>query len=45
LLEKFEKGLRTKISEKNSGRILSLFADSPRLLDTPVDEFMDLFVV
>jgi 2-methylcitrate dehydratase len=45
LLEKFEKSLRSKISEKNSGCILSLFGDSPRLLDTPVDEFMDLFVV
>ena len=45
LLEKFEKGLRTKISEKTSGRILALFADSQRLLDSPVDEFMDLFVV
>jgi 2-methylcitrate dehydratase len=45
LFEKFEKSLRSKISEKNSGRILSLFADSSRLLDTPVDEFMDLFVV
>ena len=45
LFEKFEKSLRSKISEKNSGRILSLFADPPRLLDTPVDEFMDLFVV
>ena len=45
LFEKFEKSLRSKISEKNSGRILSLFADPPRLLDTPVDKFMDLFVV
>ncbi|MBV8101454.1 MAG: MmgE/PrpD family protein, partial [Verrucomicrobia bacterium] len=45
LFEKFETSLRGKISEKNSGRILSLFADSPRLLDTPVDEFIDLFVV
>jgi 2-methylcitrate dehydratase len=45
LLEKFEKSLRDKISEKNSDRILSLFADSPRLLDTAVDELMDLFVV
>jgi 2-methylcitrate dehydratase len=45
LFEKFEKSLRNKISEKNSDRILSLFADSPRLLDTAVDELMDLFVV
>jgi 2-methylcitrate dehydratase len=45
LFQKFEKSLRNKISEKNSGRILALFADSPRLLDTPVDELMDLFVV
>jgi 2-methylcitrate dehydratase len=45
LLEKFEKNLRSKISEKNSDRILTLFADSARLSDTPVDEFMDLFVV
>jgi 2-methylcitrate dehydratase len=45
LFEKFEKSLRSKISEKNSGRIRSLFGDSPRLLDTPVNEFMDLFVV
>ena len=45
LFEKFEKSLRNRISEKNSDRILSLFADSARLLDTPVDDFMDLFVV
>jgi 2-methylcitrate dehydratase PrpD len=45
LFEKFEKSLRSKISEKNSGRILSLFGDSSRLLDTPVDEFMALFAV
>jgi 2-methylcitrate dehydratase len=45
LFEKFEKSLRNKISEKNSDRILAIFADSPRLRDTPVDEFMDLFVV
>ncbi|HYZ71563.1 MAG TPA: 2-methylcitrate dehydratase, partial [Chthoniobacterales bacterium] len=45
LLAKFEKSLRSKISEKNSGRILALFADLSRLLDTPVDEFLDLFVV
>jgi 2-methylcitrate dehydratase len=45
LFEKFEKSLRSKISEKTSGRILSLFADSSRLLDTPVDEFMALFAV
>jgi 2-methylcitrate dehydratase len=45
LSEKFEKSLRSKISEKNSGRILSLFGDSSRLLDTPVDEFMALFAV
>jgi 2-methylcitrate dehydratase len=45
LFEKFEKSLRNKISEKNSGRVLSLFADSPRLLETAVDELMDLFVV
>jgi 2-methylcitrate dehydratase len=45
LFRKFEKGLRNRISEKNSERILSLFADSPRLLDTRVDELMDLFVV
>jgi 2-methylcitrate dehydratase len=45
LFEKFEKSLRSKISEKNSNRILSLFADSSRLRDTPVGEFMDLFAV
>ena len=45
LFEKFEKGLRSKISGKNSDSIAALFADSPRLMDTPVDEFMDLFVV
>jgi 2-methylcitrate dehydratase len=45
LFEKFEKNLRSKISEKNSGCILSLFGDSPHLFDTPVDEVMDLFVV
>jgi 2-methylcitrate dehydratase len=45
LFEKFNKSLRSKISEKNSDRIAALFADSPRLMDTRVDEFMDLFVV
>ena len=45
LFEKFEKSLRSKISEKNSDRILALLSDSPRLLPTPVDEFMNLFVV
>jgi 2-methylcitrate dehydratase len=45
LFEKFEKSLRSKISEKNSARILALFADPPRLRDTPVSEFMELFVV
>src|SRR5258708_27838211 len=45
LFEKFEKSLRGKISEKNSNRILSLFADSTRLRDAPVDGFMDLFVM
>jgi 2-methylcitrate dehydratase len=45
LLQKFEKSLRSKISEKESDRILQLFADAPRLLDTPVHELLDLFVV
>ena len=45
LLEKFEKSLRSKISEKNSNRILALFADASRLRETPVNEFMDLFVL
>jgi 2-methylcitrate dehydratase len=45
LSEKFEKSLRSKISEKNSERILKLFGETPRLLNTPVDEFMDLFAV
>jgi 2-methylcitrate dehydratase len=45
LFEKFEKSLRSKISEENSNRIVSLFADSSRLRDTPVDGFMDLFVM
>jgi 2-methylcitrate dehydratase PrpD len=45
LFEKFEKSLRSKISEENSNRIVSLFADSSRLRATPVDGFMDLFVI
>lgn len=45
LFEKFERSLRSKISEKNSNRILALFADPPRLQGTPVAELMDLFVV
>jgi 2-methylcitrate dehydratase len=45
LFEKFEKSLRSKISAENCDRILALFADSPRLLSTPIDELMDLFVV
>ena len=45
LFEKFDKSLRSKISGKNSDSIAALFADSPRLMDTHVDEFMDLFVV
>ena len=45
LLRKFERSLRNRISEKNSDRILALFADTPLLLNTPVDQLMDLFVV
>ena len=45
LFEKFERSLRSKISEKNSNRVLALFADPLRLQDTPVAELMDLFVV
>src|SRR5260370_2012724 len=45
LFEKFQKSLRSNIAVQNSNRILSLFADSSRLRDTPVDGFMDLFVM
>ena len=45
LFEKFERSLRSKVSDKKARHILALFADAPRLRDTPVDEFMDLFVV
>lgn len=45
LFEKFEKSLRSKISAANSDRILGLFADSPRLLNTRVDKFLDLLVI
>jgi 2-methylcitrate dehydratase len=45
LVRKFERSLRNRISEKNSDRILALFADKPQLLNTPVDKLMDLFVV
>ena len=45
LFEKFERSLRSKISEKNTHRVLALFADPVRLQDTPVAELMDLFVV
>jgi 2-methylcitrate dehydratase len=45
LFEKFERSVRSKISEKNSNRVLALFADPLRLQDTPVAELMDLFVV
>ena len=45
LLEKFEKSLSSKISLGQSDRILELFADRPKLLDTRVDKFLDLFVI
>jgi 2-methylcitrate dehydratase len=45
LLKKFEANLRSKISPKNADRILALFVDTPRLLETQIDRLMDLFVV
>jgi 2-methylcitrate dehydratase len=44
LLAKFEKNLRSRLSAPAVGRILEACADQARLEQTPVDEFVSLFV-
>jgi hypothetical protein len=45
LLEKFERNLRGRIPTRNADAILMLCTDRVRLEATPVNRFMDLFVV
>jgi 2-methylcitrate dehydratase len=44
LLAKFEKNLRTRLSDRAVGRILEVCGGQARLEQTPVDEFVSLFV-
>ena len=46
LLEaKFRTNLARRFPEKQRGAILELFRDSQRLEATPVNEFVDMFVI
>jgi 2-methylcitrate dehydratase len=45
LLEKFEKNLRSRIPAQKAGEILDLCKQPGRLEKTPVNEFMEMFVV
>jgi 2-methylcitrate dehydratase len=45
LLEKFERNVKGRIPPRNADFILALCADQARLEPTPVDRFMNLFVV
>ncbi len=45
LVEKFKTNLARRFPEKQAGRILELGLDDSRLLNTPVNEFMDLWVI
>jgi 2-methylcitrate dehydratase len=45
LLAKFERNITTRLSPRQNERILHLCADQTRLEATPVNEFMDLWVV
>ena len=44
LLEKFERNIKTRLPDARAGAILNLCADPARLGQTPVNEFMDLWV-
>ena len=44
LLEKFERNIKTRLPAARAGAILDLCADPARLGQTPVNEFMDLWV-
>jgi 2-methylcitrate dehydratase len=45
LLAKFEKNLRTRLAPQAAERVLQATADQARLEQTPVEEFVGLFVV
>jgi len=45
LQEKFERSLATHLSPRRRDQILRLCADQSRLENTPVNEFMELWVV
>lgn len=45
LLSKFETNLRGRLSARRAGSVLALTADAELLASTPVNRFMDLFVV
>ncbi|WP_206885258.1 bifunctional 2-methylcitrate dehydratase/aconitate hydratase [Alicyclobacillus mali (ex Roth et al. 2021)] len=45
VIEKFRANLLTRFPETRAERILDLCLDANRLHETPVDEFMDLFVI
>jgi 2-methylcitrate dehydratase len=45
LLEKFDRNVRGRIPPRNANTIIALCADQARLESTPVNRFMDLFVV
>lgn len=45
LLQKFERNIATRLSPRQCDRIMHLCADQSRLESTPVDEFMELWVV
>jgi 2-methylcitrate dehydratase len=45
LLEKFDRNVRGRIPPRNADSIVAVCADQARLESTPVDRFMNLFVV
>ena len=45
LVEKFKTNLARRFPPKQQKQILDLCLDAPRLGKTPVDEFVDLFVI
>jgi 2-methylcitrate dehydratase PrpD len=45
LLEKFERNLRGRIAPRRAGAILELCREPERLGSTPVNRFIDLFVI
>ncbi len=44
LVEKFERALATRLGPEQAGRIVEACGDQARLEETPVDEFVDLWV-